>query len=524
MKKDKLFVSLLAAGMLAVSPALADDVVKITTNKQAGETVTLQVNQLKGGAKVDWGNGTTVDVAMTDDANLTLTGTLAGETITITTPSKLETLICEGQGVTALDLSGAPNLRSLYCQNNELQTLSLKANSKLLDLNCANNKIGSLTLDETVTPLIENINVSGNSMRNNKSNTTTTFSINTKTLQHLNVANNAFSALSLSTTPDLDELVCSGNKITSLTLRSDTLSTLMCQDNALTAVSIIRTDGSAKQNALRHMFAENNKIKKLDLSNASKLQYLAVENNALTSMKLNNHSHYAYTCGNNKLGLTSMPTKGKVENLSYAPQETGEINITSKLQKKSVDGKFVYYMLLCPSNSVYSNGSGDAKYVLNLHDNMEDAMGNTGDIKATYVAKLTGAVDYTELVKTKDYFYKTNATLVGIVGFKKTATDVYVEYTNSDYPDIAPTTTHFQVVETADDVINGIHDVVNAAEGKSLGVSAANGALTLTSASAQPVQVFSTEGRLVWKGVVEGTQTVQLGTGVYIVNGKKVIL
>ncbi len=394
----------------------------------------------------------------------------------------------------------------------------------MLDLNCANNKIGSLTLDETVTPLIENINVSGNSMRNNKSNTTTTFSINTKTLQHLNVANNAFTALSLSTTPDLDELVCSGNKITSLTLRSDTLSTLMCQDNALTAVSIIRTDGSAKQNALRHMFAENNKIKKLDLSNASKLQYLAVENNALTSMKLNNHSHYAYTCGNNKLGLTSMPTKGKVENLSYAPQETGEINITSKLQKKSVDGKFVYYMLLCPSNSVYSNGSGDAKYVLNLHDNMEDAMGNTGDIKATYVAKLTGAVDYTELVKTKDYFYKTNATLVGIVGFKKTATDVYVEYTNSDYPDIAPTTTHFQVVETADDVINGIHDVVNTAEGKSLGVSAANGALTLTSASAQPVQVFSTEGRLVWKGVVEGTQTVQLGTGVYIVNGKKVIL
>lgn len=524
MKKDKLFVSLLAAGMLAVSPALADDVVKITTNKQAGETVTLQVNQLKGGVKVDWGNGTAVDVAMTDDANLTLAGTLAGETITITTPSKLETLICEGQGVTALDLSGAPNLRSLYCQNNELQSLSLKANSKLLDLNCANNKIGSLTLDETVTPLIENINVSGNSMRNNKSNTTTTFSINTKTLQHVNVANNAFTSLSLNSTPDLDELVCSGNKITSLTLRSDTLSTLMCQDNSITSVSIIRTDGAAKQNALSHMFAENNKLKKLDLSNASKLQYLAVENNALTSMKLNNHSHYAYTCGNNKLDLTSMPTRSRIVNLSYAPQTPGEVNITSKLQKKSVDGKFVYYMLLCPSNSVYSNGSGDAKYVLNLHDNMEDAMGNTGDIKATYVAKLTGAVDYTELVKTKDYFYKTNATLVGIVGFKKTATDVYVEYYNSDYPDLVPTTTHFMVVESADDVISGINDVVNTAEGKSLGVSAANGALTLTSASAQPVQVFSTEGRLVWKGVVEGTQTVQLGTGVYIVNGKKVIL
>ena len=45
MKKNKLFVSLLAAGMLVISPAMADDVVKISTNKQAGETVTLQVNQ-----------------------------------------------------------------------------------------------------------------------------------------------------------------------------------------------------------------------------------------------------------------------------------------------------------------------------------------------------------------------------------------------------------------------------------------------------------------------------------------------
>ena len=46
MKKNKLFVSLLAAGMLVISPAMADDVVKISTNKQAGETVSLQVNWL----------------------------------------------------------------------------------------------------------------------------------------------------------------------------------------------------------------------------------------------------------------------------------------------------------------------------------------------------------------------------------------------------------------------------------------------------------------------------------------------
>ena len=54
MKKNKLFVSLLAAGMLAISPAMADDVVKLTTSKTAGETVSLQINNADG-VTVDWG-------------------------------------------------------------------------------------------------------------------------------------------------------------------------------------------------------------------------------------------------------------------------------------------------------------------------------------------------------------------------------------------------------------------------------------------------------------------------------------
>ena len=138
MKKNKLFVSLLAAGMLAISPAMADDVVKITTNKQAGETVTLQVNQLGSGSTVDWGNGP-VEITATDEDQLTLTGELAGSTITISSTSKLRTLICDGIGATAIDLTGAPNLMSLYCQNNAIASLDLSACSVLTDLNCENN-------------------------------------------------------------------------------------------------------------------------------------------------------------------------------------------------------------------------------------------------------------------------------------------------------------------------------------------------------------------------------------------------
>lgn len=78
MKKNKLFVSLLAAGMLAISPAMADDVVKLTTSKTAGETVSLQINNADG-VTVDWGTGTPVAVENTGTTGLTLTGTLGAQ-------------------------------------------------------------------------------------------------------------------------------------------------------------------------------------------------------------------------------------------------------------------------------------------------------------------------------------------------------------------------------------------------------------------------------------------------------------
>lgn len=77
MKKNKLFVSLLASGMLAISPAMAQDVVSFTTSKQIGETVTLQVNQPSSGSiQVDWGDGVPVTVNSSEDDLLTITGVL----------------------------------------------------------------------------------------------------------------------------------------------------------------------------------------------------------------------------------------------------------------------------------------------------------------------------------------------------------------------------------------------------------------------------------------------------------------
>ena len=57
-----------------------------------------------------------------------------------------------------------------------------------------------------------------------------------------------------------------------------------------------------------------------------------------------------------------------------------------------------------------------------------------------------------------------------------------------------------------------------------LNVKGANGVLTLSAATPTAVKVYGAAGNLVWQGIVEGVQQVNLTTGVYVVNGKKVIL
>ena len=52
--------------------------------------------------------------------------------------SKLKTLNCGDNQLTALDLSANTELKDLYCFNNQLMTLDLRANTKLQGLWCYN--------------------------------------------------------------------------------------------------------------------------------------------------------------------------------------------------------------------------------------------------------------------------------------------------------------------------------------------------------------------------------------------------
>ena len=181
---------------------------------------------------------------------MTLTGTLGGSTITITSPAKLQTLICDNLGLTAIDLSAAPNLRSLYCQNNALTTLDLGGCKLLTDLNCANNKLSSISLD--ATPVLETVNLSDNEL-------TGTFAYKSSTLQHLNISGNAYTGVNLNSNTNLDVLKCAETSVKSVATISNAISVIMCGNSAVSSMTINGTMPS-----LRDVFAENKLFATLD--------------------------------------------------------------------------------------------------------------------------------------------------------------------------------------------------------------------------------------------------------------------
>ena len=145
--KNNCFPSFLLAGGLligAMSAQAQDRVVKLTTGKAVGESITLQVNHTYTGVTVDWGDGNAVAYNTGNDAIREITGEVKGSQIVITGDKRWNMLNCSGCGLTAIDLTGATELTSLFLSNNSLTTLSLKGMTALTDLDASNNQLTSI--------------------------------------------------------------------------------------------------------------------------------------------------------------------------------------------------------------------------------------------------------------------------------------------------------------------------------------------------------------------------------------------
>ena len=501
MKKRTIYAAYFMSLCVATA-GYAEQTVTLTTSKAVGEKMQLMVNPT-GVISVNWGDGTFVEYQPTTDAFRFIEGEVKGQTIEIKgSENTWDLLGCAGQNITSIDVTNAPELRSLYVQDNEIKSMALSKAKNLTDLNAANNVMSGTGVKPATHALMENIDLSGNSIKNNGSGTT--FAYSTDKIQRINISNNKFVTVTVSNAAQLDALYCSGNAVKTLNFTTaPNLTTVCCEDNVITKVT-----GIDSLKTLRTFVANNNKLSTLDFSACSELTTLNVASNALTSVTLPNKKLVAYDCSDNELTFGSLPKSSyKATYINYLPQ--AEIVVTGGMKKSVTDAP---YMDVCPSYSDRNN----ADYILDISDYKEGPGHASSGVTITAIAIEDDGTER-ELTKAtasapKNEYSYTSGKLV----FYKPQKRVYIKFTNTTYKDLVLKSDVFCVGE---EVATGINDVKGATD--KLEVITQPGYVTLNANVRTLVTIFDLAGKKVWGGTVVGTTTINLPSGVYIINGQK---
>ncbi|MCL2098129.1 MAG: hypothetical protein FWH23_05150 [Bacteroidales bacterium] len=232
-----------------------------------------------GEATIDWGDGTSETVALSNPANLIDTYNYdfphsyaaAGEK-TITLTGNITALMTGWTGaVSALNVSGCPELKYLACNNEDLTSLDVSKNAALIRLECRFNQLTSLDVSKNAA------------------------------LEHLDFSINQLTLLDVSKNIALKYLSCGGNQLTSLDLSKNTaLKELYSSSCELTSLDL------SKNTALGELQCINNQLTALDLSKNAVLVRLFCSDNPLSALDLNNNSPNLYyvSCSNTDLNLT----------------------------------------------------------------------------------------------------------------------------------------------------------------------------------------------------------------------------
>ena len=208
--------------------------------------------------------------------------------------TNLESLYCDHNKLTSLDVSQNKSLLVLHCYDNQLTDLDVSKNTELINLDCAPNNLTRLDISK-----------------------------NTK-LNVLHCEANKLASLDVSQNTNLRTLYCNSNQLTSLDVSKNTnLTTLNCQANLLSSLNVsqnreleyLRCDYNkltvldvANNPVLNTLWCNNNQLMALDVSNNPKLVLLAAYDNQLSALRVDNPLLKTLWCYNNK--LTSLDISG----------------------------------------------------------------------------------------------------------------------------------------------------------------------------------------------------------------------
>lgn len=407
--------------------------------------------------------GQTVALAVNADAGATLTWN--GGTSVALTGGALNEITVEADKAT---ITSTGTITRLNLTGNEITAIGLNNAPSLKRLLVADNKLSALTLTKNTE--LEELDAQNNELK--------TLNLNyNKQLVSLNVANNNLTTLTCNAFSTLESFVVAGNELT--TVRN--LASFAALQQFWPAGNAIEELKLTKATGLKQLFAGENKLALLELPASTELTDLLVQNNRLDTLDLTVTPQLVTIMANdNNLNLVTWHT------------DTKRTCKTAYLQNNRLffnSFPFLNYsgqplnVVITPQRPHAIGNYFEPNTAVNLTSTLnKTGWGQTQNAEVTF-ADAYGA----QLVLDTDYTVSGNS-----YTFLSKRDGVTLSATTTRYPDITLTTAPFGVGSTV-----GIDQIE--ADGKAL-------------------EVFSLAG------VRLGNSLQGLPAGVYIVNGKKVML
>ena len=265
--------------------------------------------------------------------------------------TSLVSLICSGNNISELDVSGLENLEELVCGWNQMKSLNVAGLKKLKVLNCMRNSLTSLdltgltSLEELQCMLnpITDLNLkelsSLKKLDCNNNRLTILDVEGLANLEEIQCYNNPLTKINLAGLKNLTILNCGGSEFTELDLTGlEKLEVLSCTTCALTKLDVTGLTN------LKNLLCTNNEITKLSVAGLRNLERIECDENALTELELTGCDSLMHlNCKNNSLIELDV---SQLKNLSY-------INCKdNNLKKLDLQGTEGLVTLDCSNNAL----------------------------------------------------------------------------------------------------------------------------------------------------------------------------
>lgn len=192
--------------------------------------------------------------------------------LTLGNQPKLTNLDCGNSNLTALDVSGCPELKELICGLNPMTTIDINSNKKLEEFSCVFNNLESITIKDL--PVLKIVMVNQGKLTGDKLKLS-----NLPNLEILNCSANNLSTIEVTQFPNLKRLSCEQNSLSNLTLTNLTnLEWVDCSSNLIKTIEMTGAINLATLNS------EFNQISDITFAEGfSKLTNLNVSNQRFPS-------------------------------------------------------------------------------------------------------------------------------------------------------------------------------------------------------------------------------------------------